>query len=85
MSLIGPRPERHVFTEKFSQEIPGFKQRLSVKPGLTGWAQVNGGYESTPEEKFQLDMYYIRSQSLALDMKILWRTVWVVLSGSGAR
>ncbi|GGA45539.1 capsular polysaccharide biosynthesis protein [Kroppenstedtia guangzhouensis] len=85
MSLIGPRPERHVFTEKFSREIPGFKQRLSVKPGLTGWAQVNGGYEATPEEKFQMDMYYIRSQSFALDMKILWRTVWVVLSGSGAR
>ncbi|MFC4077405.1 sugar transferase [Salinithrix halophila] len=85
MSLIGPRPERDVFTEKFSKEIPGFKQRLMVKPGLTGWAQVNGGYDATPEEKFSMDMYYIQRQSLILDMKILYRTVWVVLSGSGAR
>lgn len=85
MSLIGPRPERDVFTEKFSKEIPGFKKRLSVKPGLTGWAQVNGGYDSTPAEKFSLDMYYIQRQSLALDLRILYRTVWVVLSGSGAR
>ncbi|SDW42954.1 exopolysaccharide biosynthesis polyprenyl glycosylphosphotransferase [Marininema mesophilum] len=85
MSLIGPRPERQVFTEKFCQEIPEFKQRLLVKPGLTGWAQVNGGYDATPEEKFSMDMYYIERQSLSLDFKILYRTVWVVLSGSGAR
>jgi exopolysaccharide biosynthesis polyprenyl glycosylphosphotransferase len=85
MSLIGPRPERPCFTEQFAREIPGFKNRLTVKPGLTGWAQVNGGYEATPREKFEMDMYYIRNQSLALDMKILLRTVWVVLSGSGAR
>lgn len=85
MSLIGPRPERPVFTERFAREIPGFKNRLTVKPGLTGWAQVNGGYDATPREKFEMDMYYIRNQSLALDMKILLRTVWVVLSGNGAR
>ncbi|PTX62555.1 exopolysaccharide biosynthesis polyprenyl glycosylphosphotransferase [Melghirimyces profundicolus] len=85
MSLIGPRPERYVFTEKFAKEIPGFKQRLMVKPGLTGWAQVNGGYDATPYEKFRMDMYYIQRQSPALDLKILMRTVWVVLSGDGAR
>ncbi|OYD08045.1 sugar transferase [Paludifilum halophilum] len=85
MSLIGPRPERFVFIEQFSKEIPGFRQRLSVKPGLTGWAQVNGGYDATPAEKFSLDMYYIQCRSFTLDMKILYRTVWVVLSGSGAR
>ncbi|MDR6225556.1 sugar transferase [Desmospora profundinema] len=85
MSLIGPRPERWVFTEKFSKEIPGFKKRLIVKPGLTGWAQVNGGYDATPKEKFSMDMYYIQKQSFTLDMRILYRTVWVVLSGSGAR
>ena len=85
MSLIGPRPERPFFTEQFAREIPGFKNRLMVKPGLTGWAQVNGGYEATPREKFEMDMYYIRNQSFMLDMKILLRTVWVVLSGSGAR
>lgn len=85
MSLIGPRPERPMFTEEFEKEIPGFKKRLLVKPGLTGWAQVNGGYEATPAEKFEMDMYYIRNQSLKLDMKILLRTVWVVLTGDGAR
>ncbi|TCS95633.1 sugar transferase [Hazenella coriacea] len=85
MSLIGPRPERPMFTEQFDKEIPGFKKRLLVKPGLTGWAQVNGGYEATPAEKFELDMYYIQKQSIALDLRILIRTVWVVLSGSGAR
>ncbi len=85
MSLIGPRPERPVFTEQFDKEIPGFTKRLMVKPGLTGWAQVNGGYEATPVEKFELDMYYIRNQSFKIDLKILLRTVWVVVSGSGAR
>lgn len=85
MSLIGPRPERPIFTEQFDKDIPGFKKRLLVKPGLTGWAQVNGGYEATPAEKLELDLYYIRNQSLSLDMNILFRTVWVVLSGSGAR
>nr|WP_245739705.1 sugar transferase [Thermoflavimicrobium dichotomicum] len=85
MSLIGPRPERPMFTEQFAKEIPGFKKRLMVKPGLTGWAQVNGGYDATPAEKFEMDMYYIRNQSFALDLKILLRTVWVVFTGSGAR
>ncbi|SEM78889.1 sugar transferase [Lihuaxuella thermophila] len=85
MSLIGPRPERPMFTEQFDKEIPGFKKRLAVKPGLTGWAQVNGGYEATPAEKLQMDLYYIRNQSFRLDMQILLRTVWVVISGSGAR
>jgi exopolysaccharide biosynthesis polyprenyl glycosylphosphotransferase len=85
MSLIGPRPERPIFTEQFDTEIPGFKNRLLVKPGLTGWAQVNGGYDITPAEKLDLDMYYIKKQSLALDFKIVFRTIWVVVSGDGAR
>ncbi|RAL24569.1 sugar transferase [Thermoflavimicrobium daqui] len=85
MSLIGPRPERPLFTEEFTKEIPDFKKRLMVKPGLTGWAQVNGGYESTPAEKFELDMYYIQNQSFSLDLRIIFRTVWVVFTGSGAR
>ena len=85
MSLIGPRPERAVFTEKFAKQIPGFKQRLTAKPGLTGWAQVNGGYDVTPEQKFEMDTYYIKKQPFWLDLRILYRTVWVVLSGSGAR
>jgi lipopolysaccharide/colanic/teichoic acid biosynthesis glycosyltransferase len=59
MSLVGPRPERPIFTAKFNQQIPGFINRLLVKPGLTGWAQVNGGYEISSEDKLRFDIYYI--------------------------
>ena len=85
MSIIGPRPERPSFTEAFNQEIPGFINRLAVKPGLTGWAQVNGGYEITPEEKLKEDIFYIKNRSILLDLKILFKTVQVVLTGDGAR
>ncbi|PEY33384.1 UDP-phosphate N-acetylgalactosaminyl-1-phosphate transferase [Bacillus cereus] len=85
MSLVGPRPERPMFTEQFEREIPGFKNRLQVKPGLTGWAQVNGGYEITAEEKLKLDVYYIKNASIFLDLKIIIKTIKVVLTGDGAR
>lgn len=85
MSLIGPRPERLIFTEQFNQTIPGFKERLIIKPGLTGWAQVNGGYDITAEEKLKLDMYYINNISFAVDVKIILKTVKVVFTGEGAR
>lgn len=85
MSIIGPRPERPIFTAKFSKEIPGFTERLSVKPGLTGWAQVNGGYEITPKEKFKLDMYYIENKGLKIESFIIWKTIKVILTGDGAR
>ncbi|MEC4620513.1 sugar transferase [Bacillus paranthracis] len=85
MSLVGPRPERPIFTEKFEKEIPGFKKRLEVRPGLTGWAQVNGGYEITPKEKLNLDIYYINHASIMLDLKILLKTVKIIFTGEGAR
>ncbi|MDB3307245.1 UDP-phosphate N-acetylgalactosaminyl-1-phosphate transferase [Clostridioides difficile] len=85
MGLIGPRPERTNFTVQFNEEIPGFINRLAIKPGLTGWAQVNGGYEITPEEKLKEDIYYIKNRSILLDFKILFKTVKVVLTGDGAR
>ncbi|MED9947783.1 sugar transferase [Peptacetobacter sp.] len=85
MSLIGPRPERPQFTEQFNREIPGFINRLAVKPGLTGWAQVNGGYDMTPAEKLVEDIYYIKNRSVLLDFKIIFKTVAVVLTGDGAR
>ncbi|MEG1311651.1 MAG: exopolysaccharide biosynthesis polyprenyl glycosylphosphotransferase [Romboutsia sp.] len=85
MSVIGPRPERPSFTAQFNEEIPGFINRLAIKPGLTGWAQVNGGYDITPNEKLIEDMYYIRNRSIVLDIKILFKTVAVVLTGDGAR
>jgi len=85
MSLIGPRPERPMFTAQFNEQIPGFVERLRVKPGLTGWAQINGGYDVTPQEKLNLDLYYINNLSLFLDLKILLRTVVICFTGSGAR
>jgi exopolysaccharide biosynthesis polyprenyl glycosylphosphotransferase len=85
MSLIGPRPERPMFTAQFNEEIPGFVKRLKVRPGITGWAQVNGGYDITPKEKFVLDCYYIDNLSFLLDLKIFLKTIKVVLTGDGAR
>ncbi|MEG1410460.1 MAG: exopolysaccharide biosynthesis polyprenyl glycosylphosphotransferase [Terrisporobacter sp.] len=85
MSIIGPRPERPSFTIQFNEEIPGFINRLSIKPGLTGWAQVNGGYDITPEEKLKADIYYIKNRSFLMDMNILFKTVRVVFTGEGAR
>lgn len=85
MSLIGPRPERPVFTEQFSREIPGFKHRLLVKPGLTGLAQVNGGYDLSPKEKLVYDLEYIRNLSPALEFKIMLKTARVLFTGEGAR
>ena len=85
MSIIGPRPERPMFTMQFNDEIDGFINRLLVKPGLTGWAQVNGGYEMTPEEKLKWDIDYIQSRDIFIDIKIILKTITVVLTGSGAR
>jgi lipopolysaccharide/colanic/teichoic acid biosynthesis glycosyltransferase len=85
MSIIGPRPERPVFTEIFNQKTPGFIKRLAIKPGLTGWAQVNGGYDITPEEKLAYDLEYIHKRNFFLDVKILLLTFKVVMTGEGAR
>jgi exopolysaccharide biosynthesis polyprenyl glycosylphosphotransferase len=85
MSIIGPRPERPVFTAQFNDEIPGFVKRLVVKPGLTGWAQVNGGYDIAPREKLQLDLYYIKNMGFFLDSKIVLKTLRVIFTGEGAR
>ncbi|MFC0525526.1 sugar transferase [Pontibacillus salicampi] len=85
MSIIGPRPERPFFTEKFNKENPGFIDRIVVKPGLTGLAQVNGGYDISPQEKLAYDLKYIRERTFLLDVKILFLTFKVVITGDGAR
>jgi exopolysaccharide biosynthesis polyprenyl glycosylphosphotransferase len=86
MSMVGPRPERQQFMEKLESQIPNFSTRLAVKPGLTGWAQVNYGYGSTVEDakiKLNYDLYYCQHQSLALNLQILLRTFAVVLKMQG--
>jgi sugar transferase (PEP-CTERM system associated) len=88
MSLVGPRPERPFFVEQLTQEIPFYALRHSVKPGVTGWAQVRYHYGSTLEdsqEKLQFDLYYVKNHTLFLDLVVLMETVGVVLTGKGAR
>ena len=85
MAIIGPRPERPEFIEEFLQEIPDFNDCITIKPGITGWAQINGGYELTPKEKLEFDKYYIEHESLYLDTLILLKTIQVVFTGYGSR
>lgn len=86
MSFVGPRPERPFFVEKLSKEIPLYKRRLKVRPGLTGWAQVKHKYDESIEDvkiKLRYDLFYIENMSLRLDFKIILRTIFVVLFGKG--
>lgn len=85
MAIIGPRPERPEFIEEFLNEIPDFNDRLAVKPGITGWTQVNGGYELSPKEKLKYDQYYIEHENFKLDVLILFKTIKVVFTGEGSR
>ena len=85
MTLVGPRPERPVFYDEFAKYIDGFEQRLLVKPGLTGLAQVRGGYDLDPEEKVVYDIEYIENRSVGLDLKIMLETVGVMCNHDGAR
>jgi lipopolysaccharide/colanic/teichoic acid biosynthesis glycosyltransferase len=78
MSLVGPRPERPEFVKELQQQIPFYRTRLTVKPGLTGWAQVHYDYGRSVTdalEKLRYDLYYIKHQSLQLDLIILLKTV----------
>ena len=85
MSLIGPRPEREIFYDAFEEHVHGFRQRLKVKPGITGLAQVSGGYDLRPEEKVVYDIEYIKNRSLGLEIKILFKTVAVIFNHKGAK
>lgn len=86
MTLVGPRPERPHFTEQLADQLPGYNARHMVKPGLTGWAQVNYRYASSLHDtriKTEYDLYYVKHSSLMLDAKILLKTIFVVLGRKG--
>jgi sugar transferase (PEP-CTERM system associated) len=88
MSFVGPRPERPEFVAMLTEQIPFYAVRHSVKPGLTGWAQVRYSYGATVEQsvrKLEYDLYYVKNHTLLLDLVILLETVRVVLLGEGAR
>jgi len=87
MSLIGPRPERPEFVEQLERQIPFYKERLLVRPGLSGWAQVfgpaYGGSKEETMEKLQYDLYYIKNRSFGLDLGIALRTIKTILTRKG--
>lgn len=88
MSIIGPRPERPYFVQKLIRDIPFYAERLQVKPGITGWAQVNFKYSDSEEEakkKLVYDLFYTQNMSLHLDLLIALKTVGVILTGKGAQ
>ncbi len=87
MSLVGPRPERPEFVEQFKRQIALYDKRLLVRPGITGWAQVHRGSDSSLEdvaEKLRYDLYYIRHLSFSLDLRIILATIGVMLRGRSA-
>jgi exopolysaccharide biosynthesis polyprenyl glycosylphosphotransferase len=88
MSLVGPRAEQVPFVRAFRRKIPFYEHRHLVRPGVTGWAQVNYGYaddQADTIEKLTYDLYYIKHMSPLMDVRVLWRSIWTVLSGAGAR
>jgi lipopolysaccharide/colanic/teichoic acid biosynthesis glycosyltransferase len=87
MSIVGPRPERPEFVQTLSELIPFYRQRHCVRPGITGWAQINYKYGETVQDtivKLEYDLYYIKNVSLSLDVFVMFHTVKVMLfSGMG--
>jgi len=86
MSIIGPRPERPKIIEDLMRDIPYYSRRLKVKPGITGWAQIMGVYDSSVADvyiKLKHDFYYIENMSILLDLKIIFMTLRVMLRGGG--
>jgi lipopolysaccharide/colanic/teichoic acid biosynthesis glycosyltransferase len=88
MSFVGPRPERPFFVAQLKQRIPLYDARHTVKPGLTGWAQVRHSYAASEEDsraKLEYDLFYVKNHTLLLDILILIETGGVVVTGKGAR
>jgi len=88
LSLVGPRPEQEKFVAQFAEEIPFYADRHLVRPGITGWAQVNSGYAETVDEtieKLKYDLFYVKHMSVWMDLRILLRSVATIVTGSGSR
>ena len=80
MSIVGPRSERPFFVEQFAQFIPGYQQRFKVKAGITGYAQVAGSYDTSPEDKLRYDLLYIKNYSILLDIKLVLETFRAIVT-----
>jgi lipopolysaccharide/colanic/teichoic acid biosynthesis glycosyltransferase len=88
MSFVGPRPERPEFVEELRKEIPYYDERHTVRPGITGWAQVQYEYGASVEaacRKLEYDLFYLKNMSIFFDALIIFRTVRTILSGHGGR
>ena len=88
MSFVGPRPEREYFINKLEATIPYYRERFTVKPGITGWAQVSYGYGASVKDaiqKLNFDLFYIKNLSTLMDLMIIFRTVKTVLLSKGSR
>ena len=88
MSLVGPRPERPAFVHAFGQQIPFYNVRHLVRPGITGWAQINYEYTASLEDtkrKLEYDLFYVKNQNFFLDLAIVLQTLRIVLWQHGAR
>jgi lipopolysaccharide/colanic/teichoic acid biosynthesis glycosyltransferase len=88
MSIVGPRPERPEFVKTLAERIPYYRQRHAIRPGITGWAQINHRYADTVEDaitKLEYDLYYIKNMSWSLDSYIIFHTVKAMLQSRGAQ
>ena len=86
MSLIGPRPERPSIVKRLKYKIPLYTRRNRMKPGITGWAQIKGGYDTSIQDvqkKLEYDLYYLENMSLRMDLKIMLRTLYTMIAGKG--
>jgi lipopolysaccharide/colanic/teichoic acid biosynthesis glycosyltransferase len=88
MSFVGPRPEREFFVKDLEASIPYYEERFTVKPGITGWAQISYAYGASVDdaiEKLNYDLFYIKNMSIFMDLMIVLRTIKIVLLSKGAR
>ena len=88
MSFVGPRPERPMFVDELEKLVPYYRERFAVKPGISGWAQVNYGYGASVRdavEKLNYDLFYIKNMSILMDVLVILRTIKILIFGYGVR